>query len=75
LGLKRQVPKGDWRKQQDGELRNIYCSPTVKKVIKSRRMRWAGNIARKEQKGNIQKLWWGISRKEMTWKTQAYMEV
>jgi hypothetical protein len=60
LGLKRQVPTGDWRKLQDGELHNIYCSPTVKTVVKSRRMRWAGNIARNEQKGNIQKLRWGI---------------
>jgi hypothetical protein len=32
---------GDWRRLHDEELRNLYISPNVIRVIKSRRMRWA----------------------------------
>jgi hypothetical protein len=35
-----------WRKLHNEELHNLYCSPTVTRIIKSRRMRWAGHVAR-----------------------------
>jgi hypothetical protein len=44
-------PKGDeviggWRKLLNEELHNLYCSPSTIRIIKSRRMRWAGHVAR-----------------------------
>ena len=36
---------GDWRKLHNEELNDLYCSPNIFWVIKSR-MRWAGNVAR-----------------------------
>jgi hypothetical protein len=37
---------GSWRKLQNDELHNLYSSPNIVRVIKSRRMRWAGHVAR-----------------------------
>jgi hypothetical protein len=37
---------GGWRKQHKEELHNLYASPDVIRVIKSRKMRWAGHVAR-----------------------------
>jgi hypothetical protein len=37
---------GSWRKLHNDELHDLYCSPNIVRVIKSRRMRWAGHVAR-----------------------------
>jgi hypothetical protein len=37
---------GDWRKLHNEELHNLYSSPNIIRMAKSRRMRWAGNVAR-----------------------------
>jgi hypothetical protein len=37
---------GSWRKLHNDELQNLYSSPNIVRVIKSRRMRWAGHVAR-----------------------------
>jgi transcription termination factor 2 len=37
---------GDWRKLHNEELHNMYTLPSVTSMIKSRRMRWAGHVAR-----------------------------
>jgi hypothetical protein len=37
---------GSWRKLHNDELHNLYSSPNIVRVIKSRRMRWAGHVAR-----------------------------
>jgi hypothetical protein len=37
---------GSWRKLHNDELHSLYSSPNVVRVIKSRRMRWAGHVAR-----------------------------
>jgi hypothetical protein len=34
-----------WRKLHNNDLHNLYSSPNIVRVIKSRRMRWAGNVA------------------------------
>jgi hypothetical protein len=46
FGLKRDVVKGEWRKLHDEELCDLYSSPSIIRIIKSRTMRWAGHIAR-----------------------------
>jgi len=38
-------PKRDWRKLHNAELNDLYSSPNIVPVIKSRRMKWAGHIA------------------------------
>jgi hypothetical protein len=39
---------GGWRKLHNEELHNLYCSPSIIRIIKSSRMRWAGHIAHGE---------------------------
>ena len=46
FGPKRDEVTGEWRKLQNEELNDLYSSPTIFRVIKSRKMRWAGHIAR-----------------------------
>jgi hypothetical protein len=41
---------GGWRKLHEEELHNVYCSPSIIRIIKSRRMRWAGHVARMGEK-------------------------
>jgi hypothetical protein len=46
FGLKRIELTGGWIKQHNGELRKLYSSPTLIRMTKSRRMRWAGHVTR-----------------------------
>jgi hypothetical protein len=46
FGPKRDGVTGEWRKLQNEELHNLYSSPDIIRQIKSRRMRWAGHVAR-----------------------------
>jgi len=46
FGPKRDKMTGEWRKLHNEELYDLYCSPYIVRVIKSRRMRWAGHVAR-----------------------------
>jgi hypothetical protein len=46
LGPKRDEVTGEWRKLHSEELHNLYSSPDIIRRIKSRRMRWAGHVAR-----------------------------
>jgi len=46
FGAKRDEVTGEWRKLQNEKLSELYCSRNVVRVIKSRRMRWAGYVAR-----------------------------
>jgi hypothetical protein len=45
FGPKRDEVTGDWRKLHNEELNNLYFSPNIVRVIKSRGMRWAGHLA------------------------------
>jgi hypothetical protein len=46
FGPKRDDVAGDWRKLHNEELHNLYSSPNIIRMTKSRRMRWAGHVAR-----------------------------
>ena len=46
FGPKREEVTGEWRKLHNEELSDMYYSPNVFRVIKTRRMRWAGHVAR-----------------------------
>jgi hypothetical protein len=43
---------GGWRKLHNEELHNLYSSPSIIRMIKSRMMRWAGHVARMRAKRN-----------------------
>jgi len=46
FGSKRDEVKGEWKKLHNEELRDLYSLPNIVRVVKSRRMRWAGHVAR-----------------------------
>jgi hypothetical protein len=46
FGPKRDEVTREWRKLHKKELRDFYSSPSIIRIIKSRRMRWAGHVAR-----------------------------
>jgi len=46
FGPKRDEVTAEWRKLHNEELNDLYCSQNIVRVIKSRRMRWAGHVAR-----------------------------
>jgi hypothetical protein len=56
FGLKRDEVIGGWRKLHNEELHNLYCSPSIIRIIKSKRMRWAGHAARMGEKTNAYKI-------------------
>jgi len=45
FGPRRDEVKGEWRRLHNEELNDLYCSPNIVRVIKSRRMKWAGHVA------------------------------
>jgi hypothetical protein len=63
---KRDEVTGDWRKLHNEELHNLYFSPNIIRMIKSRRMRWAGHVARMGRRRNACKILW-----KARWKTKT----
>jgi hypothetical protein len=58
FGLEKDEIIGSCRKLNNKELHNLYCSPNVIRVIKLRRMRWAGNVACMGRRGMPVGFWW-----------------
>jgi hypothetical protein len=52
IGPKRDEVTGEWRKLHNEELHDLYSSPSIIKIMKTRRMRWAGHVARMGEKRN-----------------------
>jgi hypothetical protein len=63
LTLREEHPKrdevtGEWRKLHNKELHDLYSSPSIIRIIKWRRMRWAVHVARMERRGTLIDYWW-----------------
>jgi hypothetical protein len=56
FGPKRDDVTGEWRKLHNEELRDLYSSPSIIRIIKSWRMRWAGHVERMWEKRNAYRL-------------------
>jgi hypothetical protein len=56
LGPKRDEVTGEWRKLHNEELHDLYSSPSIIGIIKSRSMRWAGHVARMGDNKNAYRL-------------------
>jgi hypothetical protein len=56
FGSKRDGVTGRWRKLHNEELHNLYSSPSIIRIIRSRRMRWAGHVERMGEKRNVYRL-------------------
>ena len=47
---------GEWRRLHNEELHCLYCSPNIVRVIKSRRLRWTGHVARMDEGRSVFKI-------------------
>jgi hypothetical protein len=72
FGPKRDEETGGWRKLHNEELHNLYSSPSIIRMIKSRSMRWAGLVARIGENSHAYGILMGKARrKETTGKTKT----
>jgi hypothetical protein len=62
FGPKRDEVAKEWRKLYSEELRDSYSSPSIIRMIKSRRMLWAGHVARMRRRGTLIGYWWESQR-------------
>ena len=53
FGAKRDEVTGEWKKLHNEELNDLYCSPNIVGVVKSRRMRWAEHVARMGERRGV----------------------
>jgi hypothetical protein len=70
FGPKRDEVTGYWRKQNNQELHNLYFSPDIIRMITSRRMRWAGHVARMGERGIHMGYWWESQKKRDSYEDQ-----
>jgi hypothetical protein len=71
FGPKRNEMKGEWRKLHNQELRDLYSLPSIIRIIKSRRMKWAGNVARMGRRGTHIGYWWERQKERTARKTKT----
>ena len=53
FGPRRDEVRGEWRRLHNEELNDLYPSPNILRVIKSRRIRWAGHVARMGEESGV----------------------
>jgi hypothetical protein len=62
FGPKRDEVTGECRRLHNKELHDLYSSPSIIRIIKSRRMRWEGHVARMGRIGTLIDYWWESQR-------------
>jgi hypothetical protein len=79
---KRDEVKGSWRKLHNEELLNLYSSPSIIRMIKSRKMRWAEHVSRMGANRNAYRIFVGkpkgnrpLGRKRRRWMNNIKMEL
>ena len=82
FGPKKDGVTGEWRKLHSEELNSLYSSPNIVRVIKSRRMRWAGHVPRMEEGRVVHKVLMGkpegkrpLGRPRRRWEDNIKMEL
>jgi len=69
FGPRSEEVKGEWGRLINEELNDLYSSPNIVRVIKSRKMRWAGHVARMGEERGCIWCWWGNRRERATGET------
>jgi hypothetical protein len=67
FGPKRDGVTGEWRKLHNEELHDLYSSPKILQVIKSRIMRREGHIVRMGEERGVYRVWWGNLKEREHW--------
>ena len=67
FGPRRDEITGEWRRLHNEELNDLYSSPNIVRVIKSRRMRWAGHVAHMGVERGFIGSWLGNRRERDHW--------
>jgi hypothetical protein len=67
FGPKRDEVTEGWRKLHNKEYHNLYSFPSIIRMIKSRRMRWAWHVARMGEKRNTYRILVGIQKERDHW--------
>jgi len=67
FGPKRDKVTGEWRKLHGEERKELYSSPNTVRVIKLRRMRWAGHVACMGERRGVYRVWWGNLMERNHW--------
>jgi hypothetical protein len=82
FGPKRDEETGGWRKLHNEKFHNLYSSKSIIRVIKSRRRRWAGHVARMGEKGNAYRIFVGepegkirLGRRRRRWVDNIKMDL
>jgi hypothetical protein len=82
FGPKRDKMTGDWRRLHNRELNDLYSSPHIVRVIKSRRMRWAGHVALTGEDRGAHRILVGrperrrpLGRPRRTWEDNIKMDI
>jgi hypothetical protein len=82
FGPKRDEVTGEWRKLHKEELNDLYSLPNIVRVVKSRRMRWAGYVARMGEDRGVQRVLVGkpegkrpLGRPRRRWKYNIKMDL
>jgi hypothetical protein len=66
-GPKRDEVTREWRKLHNEELNDLYCSPTIVQVIKSRRMRWVGHVSQMGERRGMYRVLVGKLKERIHW--------